>query len=371
VVKKLLIIVSAIIFSYFFNADTLYGQILNDSSALSVLKRGIDSIYNFNFADADSSLEELKTRFPGHPVIYLMNGLITYWENYPMIPSSPSHNSYENDMYSCIRLCEEKKDTADYAEFLITNLGARGMLLTYYADNNFSDNVFPLASGTYRYVRESFDYTSAYPDFYFFTGLYNYYREAYPDAHPVYRLLAFLFPRGDREIGIQEMGISSQKSIILKAESFFFLAHIYLNFENNYHQAYIYSKSLHELYPGNLCYLSYYLRNLLLIKKYQEAEKVIKFYEAKISNSFFRAQLSIFYGILQEKYYRNYELAMKYYNDGIKRLSVFGYYGDEYASYGYFGLSRISEINYDRSGRREYRKKAIDRTSYKEVNFDD
>jgi hypothetical protein len=357
--------------SCFFGTAAVNGQILKDSVALDVLKKGVECIYDFRFDIARISWQKLKKDFPEHPVIYLMSGMITYWENYPLIPSSSEQVSYENDMRNCIRICEETDNPDDYPEYLLANLGARGMLLMYYADNNLNDNVFPLATSTYRYIRQSFDYSSLYTDFYFFTGLYNYYREAYPDAHPIYKLLAFLFPKGDRIKGLDEMQTAAENSIMLKAESYFFLSHIYLNFENNYQQAYNYSKSLHELYPANLQYLAYYLRNLLLIKKYDEAEGLIRSYVIKISNSYFQAQLAIFNGIVQEKKYRNYLLAQKYYNDGIKNMSVFGYYGNEFSSYAWFGLSRISDIANDKSNRRAYRKKALEITNYRDVSFDD
>lgn len=349
----------------------LNGQILRDSASLNLLKEGVDAIYDFRFDAARSAWRKLSLVYPEHPVVYLMKGMITYWENYPLTPSSEAHIAYENDMLNCIRLCEAKNSISDFPEFLLANLGARGMLLMFYADNNLSNNVLPLAASTYRYIRQSFDHSDVYPDFYFFTGLYNYYREAYPDAHPVYKVIAFLFPKGDRVKGLAEMQIAAENSIILKAESYFFLTHIYISYENNFMQAYIYSKSLHDLYPGNLHYLSYYIRNLLLIKKYDEAESLMSYNGNETGNSYFEAQLKIFKGILQEKKYNNSGMAKKYYNDALNELYPFGYYGKEYSSYAWFGLSRISDLENDKSDRRIYRKKALDLSSYKMINFDE
>ena len=340
----------------------LQGQILKDTIAINLLKRAVDDIYNLQFDNARVVSQKLNQALSGHAVVYLLNGMITYWENYPLIPSSPASISYENDMRSCIRLCEETYNPADYPEYLLANLGARGMLLMYYADNNISEEVFPLAISTYRYIRQSFDYSSLISDFYFFTGLYNYYREAYPEAHPIYKVLALFFPKGDREKGLMEMQIAVKNSIMLKAESSFFLSHIYIGFENNYHQAYVYSKSLHELYPANIQYLAYYIRNLLLVKEYDEAENLIRLSDSETINSFFRAQLTIFNGILQEKKYHNNALAQKYYNKGLNDISVFGYYGNEYAAYAYFGLSRIVDNDDNKHKKKMYRKKAMELT---------
>ena len=355
----------------FLGTAAIQGQILKDTASIDLLKRGIDNIYAFRFDEARAISEKLSNIYPDHPVINLYKGMLTYWENHPLIPSSSASVSYEYYLTNCIKQCEAAQNPGDYAEYLLANLGARGMLLMYYADNNLTDKVNPLIISTYRHVRESFDYTSVYSDFYFFTGLYNYYREAYPEAHPIYKVLAFLFPKGDREEGLKEMQNAGANSIMLKAEAYSFLSYIFMSFENNYQNSLAYTRALHELYPANLQYLAGYIKNLLLIKKYDEAESVIASLNGEISNSYFLAQITVFNGILQEKKYHNYSQARKYYNRGISELSDFGYYGNDFSSYAYFGLSRLSSMNNDRQSKKTYRKMALEMTSYKKLNFDD
>jgi hypothetical protein len=231
--------------------------------------------------------------------------------------------------------------------------------------------VFPLATTTYPLIRRAFGFTDSYIDFYFFTGLYNYYREAYPDNHPAYKPLAALFPKGDKNKGIREIQTAATKSIVLKAEAFSFLSSIYLGYEKNYQKAYNYSKSLYELYPANLQYLGGYLKNLLLVKKYDEAEKLIAVSEKESGNSYFQAQTDVFKGILQEKKYNDKKKAEFYYNKGIRALSLFGEYGNEFEAYAYFGLSRINDDYGEKQYKRTYRKLAMKLAIYKKVNFDD
>ena len=364
-------LISFLMFWYLLGSTSVQGQILKDTASLNLLKKGVDHIYSFRFDDARDVAGKLNYAFPDHPVVHLLNGMIIYWENFPLIPLSSACISYETEMRESIRLCEIISEPPDYAEYLLSNLGARGMLLLYYADNNLSDKVFPLAKSTYSLIKQAFNYSSDYNDFYFFTGLYNYYREAYPDAHPVYKVVAFLFPKGDRKKGLSEMLTAANNSIMMKAESYSFLSHIYIHYENNYQQAYVYSKSLSELYPANPQYLALYIKNMLLAKKYDQAENIVRDSEKKNTNPFFRAQLSIFNGILQEKKYKNTTLAQKYYLKGINDLSGYGYYGNEYSAYAYFGLSRISDIDEDKRNKKTYRKNALELTNYKKVNFDD
>lgn len=351
--------------------STLHGQILKDSSSINLIKKGIDYVYNFDFKNAYNISDEFRKLYPGHPLIYLFRGMITYWENYPLNITSEARASFEEDMRKCIELCDKNKEQASEAEILLVNLCARGLLLLFYTDNDLSFEVFPIASSTYQCIRRSFNFTTHYSDFYFFTGVYNYYREAYPEAHPVYKTLAFLFPKGSKVKGLQDLQIVARNSIILKAESYSFLTQIFLSFENNYEQATFYSKSLHSVYPDNPQYLGSYIKNLLLIKQYDEAEMEIASSITYLKNPFFQAQVTIFNGLLQEKKYHDTRQAQQFYMKGIKDISVFRSYGNEYAAYAYFGLSRISEKNGDTDNMKLYRKLALKLADFKNIDFNE
>ncbi len=352
------------------NTGRMEGQLLKDTSSINLIKKGIDYVYNFQFGNAARIDKELRRLYPGHPLTYLFKGMITYWENYPLTTTSAARQSFEEDMRKCIDLCDKNSNPSSEAEILLTNLCARGFLLLYYTDNDLSFDVFPIAASTYNCIRQSFNFTSDYTDFFFFTGVYNYFREAYPDAHPIYKTLAFLFPKGSKAKGLEDLQTVARNSILLKAESYTFLSEIYLYFENNYNQATFYSKSLHFLYPENPEYLANYIKNLLLIKQYDEAEKEIESSDSDLKNTFFQAQVAVFKGILQEKKYNNNEKAREYYMKGIRDISAFRSYGDEYAAYAYFGLSRISRVKGDNESEKTYRKLALKLTDFKNINFD-
>lgn len=346
-------------------------QVLRDTATLDMIKKCVDHTYNFQSGEAKILFNKISQRYPGHPVLNLLNAMRTYWESYPLITSSQSRSAFEKDLRSCIELCEKKHNNSDEAEFLLINLCARGMLLLFYADNDLSMEVIPLAGSTYQYIRKAFDYPDLYPDFAFFTGLYNYYREAYPEAHPVYKALAFMFPKGNKAKGLKELQKAAKNSIVLKAESSSFLSGIFISFENDYDSATTFSKSLHDLYPSNLQYLADYIKNMLLVKQYDEAERLITEADKKITNNFCRAELSVFNGIIQEKKYRNYEKAREYYFDGASEISLFGDYGNDIKSFAYFGLSRLCDDKSEKHLKRTYRKKAMDLSSFKKINFDD
>ncbi len=351
------------------NFNIARGQLLHDSAATTLVKKEIDCIYNFQFEEARQLYTRICRSYPEHPVVYLLRGMITYWENFPLLHTSSAGISFEEDMTRCIEL-SEKNNNPDYAaEYLLSDLCSRGMLLLYYADNDLSGKVFPLTISTYHYIRHSFNFTSACTDLFYFTGIYNYYREAYPRIYPVYKPLASLFPSGDIEMGLKDLRSAASGSIVMGPESVFMLSWLYLNFENNYPMALNHCLRLHELYPANTLYLSNYIKSLLLLKKYDEAEDLISSCDS-VENRYFRSQVGIFKGILQEKKCLNYELALQYYKKGITETGFFGDYGNEYAAYAYFGLSRISEARGQKSNSRKYRHEAVKRVDFKKVNFD-
>jgi hypothetical protein len=345
-------------------------QILQDTIALRLVKKNIDFIYNLQFDNVREVHSKISLLYPVHPVVFLLNGMMTYWENYPMLSKSPARDSFVADMRQCISLSENNKDTAYEAEYLLADLCAKGLLLMYYSDNDLIMEVIPLVTKTYKYLRRSFDFAPVCSDLYYFTGVYNFYREAYPKAYPVYKPIALLFPGGNSEVGLKQLHTAALNSIVLRAESYFLLTYIYLNFENNYPQAVFYSRSLHELYPDNIQYRAVYIKNLLLMKQYDEAEKLITESSDETGNKYFQAQLTIFKGILQEKKYLDNKLAQEYYKKGISDISNFDNYAREYSAYAYYGLSRISEANGEKHISKIYRKKALDMADFKKNNFD-
>jgi hypothetical protein len=346
------------------------GQVLSDTATLNLIRQGVDYIYNYQFDKATAVYEKIKSRYPDHPVPYLFRGVMTYWKYFPLIPSSPALKSFSDDLLTCMDLCVKKRNVAWEAEYLLSDLGARGLLLLYYSDNDLSMDVIPLASTTYQPLMQSFDYTGTYADFYYFTGLYRYYREAYPEAHPVYKPIAMLFRRGDRKRGLNELKLAASHSIFLKAEASAFLTNIFISFEHNYTAACQYSKALHERYPGNNHILACHVKILLLNKQYDEAESVLKQYRNPL-NQYFRMQKNILEGILYEKKYRNLKYAESLYNEGIKDAIAIGDFANEYQAFGYFGLSRIMKARNEVKSSKTYYKKAMDLAEYRELNFNE
>lgn len=355
---------------YLLTCIQLGGQVLKDTATLKLVKETVDQIYNMRFNDAAVTCDEISKNYPDHPVVFLLRGMIIYWQGYPLLSGSPSRRDFEDQMYLCIGRSEDFEPENE-AEFLLASLCARGSLLAFYAGNDLHSKAFSLGRTSYRHLRRSFRFTEAFPDFLFFTGLYNYYREAYPEAHPVYKPLLAVFPRGDKERGMYELRRAFRESIFLKAEASTFLSSNYKYFENDFANASYFSRAIFKEYPMNPLYRLNNIEDLLLTKKYDEAEKLIASTELKKGNGYFRAQLTIFRGVVNEKKYGNMNKAQEEYSEGLEKISGYSNYGKQFMAYAYFGLSRISGFNNDRQNQRFYRRKANDLADFGNVNFDE
>jgi hypothetical protein len=335
-------------------------QLLNDPVASRTTEECVNDIYGFRFSEADHKIEAIRNSYPDHPAIYLLDGIKIYWENFPLLPGTRFASVYVDNLKRCISESEKRIKSGNEAEYLLTDLCARGMLLLFYSDNEFSSEVFPLATSTYPKIRHARNFTDKYMDFRFFTGLFNYYREAYPQAHPIYKTVAFLLPGGDMIKGLNELKDAGKGSLFMKAESYSFLSWIYTNYENDPDLASYYSKVLYELYPGNINYLAVYLKSLLISGDYNEAESRINDSTSQSDSPFFEAKIEIFQGIIQERKYKNLAKAEIHYLRGIDLLSPFRSYSNECTAYGCFGLARIYAEQGKRSEAKYYRRRGLD-----------
>ncbi|MGA1978126.1 MAG: hypothetical protein ABSG89_09775 [Bacteroidales bacterium] len=357
------------LFIFTFSFTPVRAQMLRDEATLRMLKSCMVSIYNMDISDAEKTCDSISGIWPGNPVKHLLKGAMIYWGNYPLLPASPLRQDFEKELKRCIELCN-RQGRENNEEYLLINLCARGMLLLFLSDNGISKEVFPWVPSTYWYLRHSFRYADSIPDFCYFTGLYNYYREAYPRAYPVYKSLALLFPKGNIEKGIEDLRTAAARSVFLRAEGLSFLSWIYMTFEADYREANRYSKELYDLYPSNCQFQANYIKNLLLIKKYDEAERMIDSLSGTNANSFYQVQIVALKGIIMEKKYHNYDKAGILYREVLDSVKVYGTFGDEYASYAWFGLSRISASENNKADEDLFRKKALELAVFRKLNFD-
>jgi len=364
------IILSFILFLISF---PIYSQqhILSNHKAVEEIEQQLNQIYNFQFTPFDSYYQQIQNQYPNHPLPHLFYAIKIYWEHFPVTPQSGYHSLYVDQINrsiekSDILLVQNEQNT----EAVFISLMSRLLLMQYYADNQQSSKVIPYVRRTYQLTRKGFDLTKEFADFNFSTGLYNYYIEAYPEKHPVYKPVAYFFPKGDIEFGLRQLEYTWKHGIFLDAEALSFLVYISLNFEADYKKSIRYTRELHKEYPKNPLYLSYRINNLLLLERYHRAEQLVDALKNNpFSNNFFQMMVQIYQGILQEKKYNNDEKAEQHYWNAIKLSEKYVPFANGRLSYAYYGLSRIYK-NTNPKLSKKYRDRAKDLSSYQHLTFD-
>jgi len=158
--RRFKIIIKCIGLSILLSSTTINAQIFQDTAALSLVKKDINYIYNMQFNHAHEIYTNILSLYPKHPIVFLLKGIMIYWENYPLLHTNSSHVYFEDDMRQCIKLAEANDNPSYEAEYLLASLSARAMLLMFYADNNLITEVTPLTISTYKHIRRAINYTS-------------------------------------------------------------------------------------------------------------------------------------------------------------------------------------------------------------------
>jgi tetratricopeptide (TPR) repeat protein len=317
-------------------------HILNNREIMNPTREVVENLYNYNFARAESLLPALERKTTGHPLVPLLKALIIYQRDYPLMTSSPTAGEFERLCNESITLAEAfQKENSKDTEGAAFNMLSRALLSMYYVDNGESMAAAKGAVTLYRQIAMGFDKLDEFNEFYFTTGLYNYYRIAYPEAHPVYKPIAALFPQGNKVTGLQQLLYASENCIFLKAESLLFLSLIYNNYEKSPMMAMIHAQKLHALFPENLYFRSEFTEALLINQQYQSAREQTEVLLRDPGKAYVYLRGITFRGILYDRLDNNQEAARTDLEAALRMAPRFGKYGDVIQSIAHFSLSRI------------------------------
>jgi hypothetical protein len=308
-----------------------------------LIRQAIDSIYNMNFAAADPVIKKLDERIPDYPGVTLLKAFYYNWKHKPIKTGSMPFEKFEYYLGQTIELAAKRLDEDDEdVEGIFFSLSANSFLAQLYADNQLTMKALGAAKNSYGYVKEGFDLIEEFPEFYFPCGIYNYYRERYPEEHPFYKPFLWIFRSGDKAEGLRMLKLGAEKGIFTKAESLTYLYHIYLHYERKPEVGMEYIQKLHRQYPGNLTYTFLLVENMLYLNQYKSAYAHIEdlLYS---SNDFYRYTGYIFDGWYQEKYKNDAEAARRAYEHAVTLSEASNVGTLHHESLLYLGLGRVYE----------------------------
>ncbi|MCK5066644.1 MAG: hypothetical protein KAR16_04375 [Bacteroidales bacterium] len=345
----------------------LFSQVsyLNRPDLLEKVEEGLHNTYNFAFDEAREIQKELVRTTPHHPAPLFLEALIIYWEHFPLMPDDPASEQFVHLMDRTVELAEDLVENEEtYQEGIFFDLFGRAFKAMFWADNGKSGKVVPDLGTMYRHTKEGKELKDQFVEFYFSTGLYNYYVEAYPEAHPIYKPLLSFMQEGDKQLGLEQLNHAINHAVFLKVEALLFMSLIQLKYEKDLQTAAIYARRLHRDYPENLYYQGHLITVLLHQHRYDAVREILVSMERQ-KDSWSAMIRTLANAFITEKQTGNDILAGQGYQELVELADSFGPFADVYAAMAYMGLSRLHEQKGLESEARRYARKASKHTVYR------
>jgi len=317
-------------------------QLFNDHSKLALVKRTVDYIYNVEEDSALLYIDSVELQLPNHPVVPMLRGMKILWENIPLVTVDSIFRKFKHEMNEVIRLSGRMDGgRQEHPEAIFFEMAARGLLAEYYADDDQYMKAVSEASKTYHLLKMGFDLQDEVPEFLFTSGLYNYFREKYPEKYPVYRSFVWLFRSGDIQKGLEQLKKASEVTVISRVEATVYLAYVYLRYEYEPQKAQKYLTNLQKQYPNNLYINAKLLESLADGKNFENASIATIDRLLASDRPYYQLAGKSFHGLYHEIIMNDPNQALRLYKEAINAGSDIMGHGEYYRSLTYLGMGRI------------------------------
>jgi tetratricopeptide (TPR) repeat protein len=346
-----------------FNANA---QLLNDPASMALVQKSLDEIYNLEFKEAGTYLQQIKTRYPNHPVNYLLKAHLMYWQYLPIKDNKGKIGEYIQTLNQGLASVEKHfgKNSKD-PEAVFYTMVARGYMALMYNNQGELLKAAGEAKNAYNALIAGMKLVDKNRDFYFTTGMYNYYVELYPEDHPIIKPVIIFFKGGNKALGLKQVDVATKTGVITRAEACYYLAHIYLEHESMPEKALPYTTKLVDLYPANPIFRIMHVETLLLAGNYRQGREELSEVQ-KFTTGFYPIAGLVFEGILHEKSEHNDAKAENCYLKALK-IPHDSQYSREYHAMAYAGLARIANREGKKSQAKSYYKKSLEKAEYKSI----
>jgi tetratricopeptide (TPR) repeat protein len=339
-------------------------QVLTDAALQQTILKATDNIYGYDFAEANQHIAQLRARYPQHPVGPLLKAVSLLWQYMPLADHKEATAQFAQAVEQSIGLSEKllakNKNDPEGVFFALT---AHGYMALKHNNEKEQMKAVGESRRAYGYMKSGFKLMERNPEFYFTTGLYNYYIERYPMDHPIVKPFMFFFQDGSMPLGLQQMDIAAKRAIFTRVETCYYLANIYLKHENQPAKALGYLKFLTDKYPNNPLFQMRYAESLLLLGRYAEARPVMQRMGQFVGNRLMPLALRAFEGLLAERADHNDRAATEQYQAALKLKGSHAYTA-EYQNVAYAGLARIAARAGQRDPAKNYYRKVLEKTEY-------
>ncbi len=339
---------------------------LAQKPTLNMVRQGMDYIYNLDFQKSQVVIAEIEQTLQKSAIPDLMKALQTFWRYYPVHLEEDKLKIYQKHLASSYsRSLEVLKNDPGNPEAIFLAMASQGLLAESYSESGHRFKAVGAARRAYKYIKVGSKILDQSKEFYLTTGLYNYYREYYPEAYPIYKPFMYFFMKGDKQKGIQQLEVAAKEASIAHVIAQYYLSYIYMRYEYLPSKALRQGRKIHEAYPNNDLFTAIFLESLIINKRYKEAEPLTKKLQSNPS-PYLKIYGDLFMGVIEEKSHKNFASAERLYRNALELNDEYNMKRSHLEAIAYLGLGRIYEYKQDPKARK-YFKEALNQAYTKSM----
>jgi len=352
------------------NPDSSHNLLLDLNVQLEATD-AINEMYNFEFERSAQNFQYLKKKYGWHPLPYFLLGLNYYWRMIPYNDSGAFDKEFSAYMDTSLVLSKRLYKEANEIEgsfFLAATYAFKGRL---YSDRKQWRKAASAGKNALKYLERGRGNEEYSPELLFGDALFNYYSVWVGENYPILKPIMAFFPKGDKDLGIEQLKTVSTNAFYTRTEAQFFLMRILSNEKKDLPRALQISKYLHETFPANAYFHRYYARLLYNTNRYTPAKReslsildridsLQTGYESQSGRyaSFFLGHINDLQGNISE--------ALKYYQLCVDYSEYLGSTKGGYYHYSLIHMGILAEAEGDNDKAKQYYKKAIKKSKGKD-----
>ncbi|GAA3997979.1 hypothetical protein GCM10022408_05880 [Hymenobacter fastidiosus] len=269
-------------------AASTKGWLLLDKDIQLELDGAIHNLYNFKFDKAERQFRSLRRRYPEHPLPYLLMGLSQWWK---IMPTNLREKKYDKTFFAYMDTTVAKaevlykQDNQNYEACFFLS-AAYGFDAHLNAERKNWSRATVSSRRALDHLQKSKEANGLSPEFLFGQALINYYQVWIADNYPLLRPVMLFFPKGDKQLGLQQLKSAADNGFYTGLEAKFFLMKILFDEEKNLPAALPTARYLASNYPDNAYFQRYYALTVYHQNDQGECERISREILAKINQGY-------------------------------------------------------------------------------------
>jgi hypothetical protein len=235
----------------------------------------INSLYNFEFENAERGFKVIQYQYPNHPLPYFLMGLSTWWKIAVDVENKRHDEVFIRQMDMVIDKAKKQLDVdeknKEAAFFLAGAYGFQGRL---YSERKSWTKATFAGKNALKYLNMSRGEEELNPELLLGDALFNYFSVWIPENYPMLKPVVAFFPKGNKNLGLKQLEDVAQNAFYARIEAQYFLFRLYSSEENQPVKAFQITDYLHHKFPNNPYFHRSHARSLYALGRMLEAKEL-------------------------------------------------------------------------------------------------